>query len=357
MTPRLNNLALGLALCIAPTFAFAWNAQGHQEVGAAAQQLIKGSHAEKWVNYLLGEQNLQLVSVWADCVRGVKSLDGKTLDYQPNPQYIECAPFNNSENVKRMVSYVERNWKQCGTATGPNDYCHTHYHYTDVSNLRDRYQDNYAGTAHEDVVHAISAAITFLRGQTPPTPFSFADKREALTLLDHYIGDITQPLHAAAIYLDADGKVIDPDAQASKPGNDTVGGNSIWDGQKNLHAEWDTPPASPAFDDQVKLLAGMAKQVPASAGDINSWSAAWATDSIEVSKQVFAGLQYAMRPSTDSVHPERVPEKWDVSGDDDAYKARADKIKLQQLAKAAAHLAQTLKTIWPDDGPLPPGAK
>jgi hypothetical protein len=358
MSTRIHNLTLAAAICLTPTLALAWNPQGHQEVGAVAQQMIAGSHAEKWVKYLLGEQSLQLVSVWADCVRGVKSTDGRTLAYQPNPQYTECVPFDDPEGVKRMESFVERNWKQCGTTNGPNDFCHTHYHYTDVSNLRDHYQDNYTGTAREDVVHAINATILYLRGQTPPAPFSFADKREALILLDHYVGDISQPLHAAAIYLNADGKVIDPEAQGSKPGNETAGGNFIWDGQKNLHAEWDTPPANPAaFDDQVKLLLSMAKQVPPTSGDVNNWSTAWATDSIHVSKEVFAGLHFAMRPSTDSAHPENVAEKWDVSGDDDAYKSRADAIKMQQLAKASAHLAQVLKSIWPDDQPLPPEVK
>lgn len=356
--PRIHNLALAVALATVPAFAWAWNPQGHQEVGAVAEQLIAGTHAEKWVNYLLGEQNLQLVSVWADCARGAKSPDGKTIVYQANPQYSECVPFNTPEGEKRFESFVERNWKQCGTAPGPNDYCHTHYHYTDVSNLRDHYQEGYAGTTHEDVVHAINAAIAYLRGQPTPAPFSFADKREALMLLDHYVGDITQPLHAAALYLDANGNVIDPEGDGGKQGHDTAGGNFIWDGKKNLHAEWDAPPASPAaFDDQVALLLSMAKHMPATTGDITSWSTAWATDSVQQSHQAFAGLHFTMRPAPEGVKPETVQEKWDVSGDDAAYQSRADAIKMQQLAKAGAHLAQVLEAIWPDDQPLPPGVK
>jgi len=358
MSKRIRNLTLTAAICLTPTLALAWNPQGHQEVAAVAQQMIAGSHAEKWVKYLLGDQNLQLMSVWADCVRGVKSIDGKTLAYQANPLYTECVPFNDPENVKRMVSFVERNWKQCGTTTGPNDYCHTHYHYTDVSNLRDHYQDSYAGTAREDVVHAINAAIAYLRDQPVPAPFSFADKREALVLLEHYVGDISQPLHAAALYLDANGNVIDPDAQGSKPGNETAGGNYIWDGQKNLHAEWDAPPTHPVrFADQVGELRVLAEKIPPTLGDINTWSAAWATDAIHASKAAFDGLHFTMRPAADSEHPEKVAEKWDVIGDDDTYKGRADAVKTLQLAKAGAHLAQVLKAIWPDNQPLPPEVK
>ena len=34
--------------------------------------------------------------------------------------------------------------------------------------------------------------------------------REALRLLAHYVGDIHQPLHVAAVYLDREGRVVDP---------------------------------------------------------------------------------------------------------------------------------------------------
>ncbi|HSY29618.1 MAG TPA: S1/P1 nuclease [Burkholderiaceae bacterium] len=351
--PHIRHLTLSLILATLPGIALAWNAQGHEEVGAIADQMIVGTHAEQWVKYLLGDSNLQTVSVWADCAKGVKSIDGKTLAYQDNPQYVECAPFSGTQGAQRFESFVARNWKQCGTAHGA-EFCHNQYHYTDVSNLRDHYQADYVGTNTHDIVHAINAAIAVLRGQTPAAPFDIADKREALMLLAHYVGDIAQPLHVSALYLDANGKVIDPDASGYKIGYDTAGGNNIVDGKKLLHGEWDAPPASPAaFTDQVAELLQLAKHVPSTSGSLNSWSTAWATDSIRVSRQVFAGLHFSMKPA-EGGNNENLPEKWDVSGIDADYQSRADAIKMRQLAKAGARLAQVLETIWPNDQALPP---
>ncbi len=351
--PCIHRLTLSLIFAALPGIAMAWNAQGHEEVGAVADQLIVGSHAEQWVKYLLDNSNLQTVSVWADCAKGVKSSDGKTLAYQDNPQYVECAPFSGPQGTQRFERFVARNWKQCGTAHG-TEFCHNQYHYTDVSNLRDHYQADYIGANNHDVVHAINAAIAVLRGQTPPAPFDIADKQEALMLLAHYVGDIAQPLHVSALYLDATGKVIDPEVSGYKIGYDTAGGNNIVDGKKLFHAEWDAPPASPAaFSDQVAELLRLAKQVPPTPGNLTSWPTSWATDSIQASHHVFASLHFTMKP-IEGGNSENLPEKWDASGIDADYQSRADAIKMHQLAKAGARLAQVLETIWPNDQALPP---
>jgi hypothetical protein len=347
---RFRQSTLAAVVAALPSIALAWNAHGHQEVGAVADRLIVGTHAQRWVTFLLAGRNLQTVSVWADCARGVKSADDLTFIYRDNPQYVECVPFNKPEDAKRLESFVARNWKQCGTAHG-TEYCHQQYHYADISNLRDHYQDAYVGARDHDVVHAIIAAIAVLREQPPAAPFDLADKQEALMLLTHYVGDLHQPLHVAALYLDANGKVIDPDITGVTNGHDTAGGNNIVDGNKTFHSEWDTPPASPiAFNDQVSQLLTMAKQVQPTVGNVTSWPTIWASDSIQVSRPVFAGLHFSMKQAAD-VHT----EKWEVTGIDDAYQSRADAIKLQQLAKAGARLAQLLEAIWPDDQALPPG--
>ena len=351
LRPLIATLAVA-GLTAVPTAALAWNALGHQEVGAVADQLIAGSHAEAWVRYLLDNQTLQTVSVWADCAKGVKSTDDVNFVYQNNPQYVECAPFSNPEDKKRFESYVQRNWKQCGTVHG-TEYCHNQYHYTDVSNLRNHYLASYAGTNTHDVVHSINAAIAVLRDRNPEAPFSIADKREALMLLAHYVGDIHQPLHVTALYLDARGDVVDPDKTGYKLGQDTAGGNNIVDGKKLLHGEWDAPPpdqmrnGTPAAN-----LLQMANHVPLTRGAPEGWSEKWATDSIRLAPQVFGGLHFTMRPnSVDDVA--QAPEKWDVVGIDEKYQARADAIKLKQIAKAGAHLAQLLHAIWPEDQALP----
>jgi hypothetical protein len=46
------------------------------------------------------------------------------------------------------------------------------------------------------------ATTQVLKGGAAPAPFSLKDQREALLLLTHYVGDLHQPLHVGAIYLD-----------------------------------------------------------------------------------------------------------------------------------------------------------
>ena len=353
--PRLYSLAFVLATTL-PLPALAWNAQGHQDVGAVADRLVAGTRAEQWVHALLSERSLQTVSVWADCAKATKSVNDIHFDYQDNPKFAECAPFNDAEDKARFESFVMRNWKQCGTVHG-TEYCHSQYHYTDVSSLRDRYDPGYAGTRTHDVVHAINAAIAVLRDQTPAAPFSFADKREALMLLTHYVGDIHQPLHVTALYLDAKGEVVDPDRTGYKLGQDSAGGNNIVDDKKLFHGEWDAPPAGLVVNGAPTAnLLKMAQAVAPTKGDIGTWSTTWASDSVKLAPQVFGGLHFTMRAPLGS-DVEHSPEKWDVAGIDAAYQARADQIKLEQIARAGAHLAQLLEAIWPQNGPAPDGAK
>src|SRR5205814_265690 len=49
---------------------------------------------------------------------------------------------------------------------------------------------------------AINAAVTVLKGNPSPDPFKIKDKTEVLFLLSHFVGDVHQPLHVGAIYLD-----------------------------------------------------------------------------------------------------------------------------------------------------------
>ncbi|MFI4941606.1 MAG: S1/P1 nuclease, partial [Burkholderiales bacterium] len=350
---RLAGLAIPLIFAAFPALALAWGAQGHEQVGAIADKLIAGSPAEKWVAHLLGGMNLQTASVWADCAKAVKSNDDINFTYQANPRRTECAPFSGPEAARQFESFVARNWKQCGSAHG-SEYCGNQYHYADISVLHDHYAPGYVGANNHDIVHAIDAAIAVLRGRAPDAPFSIADRQEALLLLAHYVGDIHQPLHVAALYLDADGRIIDPEPLGYQPGHDTAGGNNIIDGKKSLHAEWDAiPPALEIGGEQDAALLQLAKSIPPTPGDLSAWSTAWATDSIRASRPVFADLQFSMRTGMETIDKNNNknadrPERWDVTGVDAAYQSRADRIKFQQLAKAGARLAQVLKAVWPD---------
>jgi hypothetical protein len=97
--------------------------------------------------------------------------------------------------------------------------------------------------------------------------------REALLLLTHYVGDIHQPLHVGAIYLDKSGKPVNPDSGQFDPATETRGGNEITlsSGHANLHATWDQIPASHKVGKVNAAWLKEAAAVPKAAGPITKW--------------------------------------------------------------------------------------
>ncbi len=98
---------------------------------------------------------------------------------------------------------------------------------------------------------------------------------------------------SAWVYLDANGARVDPDA-ARKVDPATR------DRGRQLHPGSEPQPASrvgtisrPDIDGAatIELLAA-ARSVPPSAGQIADWPAAWASDTIVVSHDAFAGLNF-----------------------------------------------------------------
>lgn len=166
-------------------------------------------------------------------------------------------------------------------------------------------------------------------------------------LLAHLIGDLHQPLHVGAVYLDANGKLVDPDsAHKVDPDTDAIGGNAIQDGVAvpfqaiNLHHEWDDIPTD-LGDAATAELMGAAKSVAPSQGAPESWPAAWATDTLLVAQDAFKGLSF--KPT-----PPPAQTKWTVTFDNHAdYLQAVDAIKRKQLAKGGARLAELLNAIWP----------
>ncbi|WP_083748536.1 S1/P1 nuclease [Pelomonas sp. KK5] len=326
-----------------PTAAFAYGADGHRSIGAIADTLLKDTPTGAKVNQLLGGLTLSQVAVWADCAKNTKPDGSGKLVYSGTAG---CKDFDGPEWKPRFENFVTSNWVQCGPPHG-GEYCHHQYHYADVSTLRSRYSESYVGTNTHDIVHSINAAIAMLQDRAVPPPFRFADKREALMLLAHYIGDIHQPLHVEALYLDATGTLVDPDATGYRADNDTEGGNSVFDKSQRFHGEWDDVPAAlKATGAHFASMVGKAKALPIAAGDVYSWSAAWASEVIQAGKPAFASLTFAPKlPATD-------PPQWLLSGEDDAYRAQAALIKEDLIAKAGARLAQVLTLALADNPPV-----
>ncbi len=340
MSHQIRLLAVALVAALFTTASFAWGADGHHTVGALADRLIAGTHAEARVRSLLGGMTLEQVSTWPDCVKGVNP--GQDFAYTSAGKYPECAIFETPAGEAEMVDYVRRNDSNCPRADHEPS-CHSQYHYTDEAIQRQRYRLGDVGTSDHDIVAAISAAIHVLQDEPAPAPFDIRNKREALLLLTHFAGDIVQPLHVGAIYLDPDGHVLDPASRAFDPATSTQGGNLALTirvatnrPSELLHTTWDDIPAALHADHIDNDWLAQARAVPRTPGDIRGWSADWATESLSQARLAFAELQFEPRKGKDWTVP--------LTG---RYDDSMAPIKKRQLILGGAHLAQALMAIWP----------
>jgi hypothetical protein len=322
--------------------AGAWSSNGHQTVGAIADTLLQGSRADTEVKVILGKVDgqqltLEQVSVWPDCVRGIKP--SQHFAYNPgNYREASCKIFEDDSDIQEMAGYARRNNTNC-EYSGRNSECHKSFHFSDVDIKHNNYKDGYIGTNDHDIVHAISAALAVLKGDPSPAPFNIKSKKEALMLLTHLVGDLHQPLHVGAIYLNANGKRIDPDKDNFDPETDTHGGNNITGIGGNLHHQWDATNFS--LDDQSTIadLASQAGQVGATEGVYETWPTVWATDTIVEAQTAFEGL----------VFDAKTGNGWPMTFENrPMYLGKMKSLQQQQVIKAGARLAELLRALWPD---------
>lgn len=339
-----------VVLAAMPAPALAWGEPGHQIIGSIADQIISADDPEAAANLhaALGSVSLSVATTWADCVRDVHETGGQ-FSYEASAKYTPkvCSHFQTPDEEARMVDYASRNWTNCVYVGGGE--CHGAYHFADVAIQEDHYDRAFVGTSDHDVVSAINAAIQVMEGNPSPAPFSIKSKREALFLLAHFVGDIHQPLHVGAIYLDASGQVMDPDAAhlstdycvAGPRTYCTVGGNHIMTGaMTNLHAEWDDI-ASSYGETAALALVKAARQTPASSGDVSGWAAAWASDTIVQAQKAFQGITYSQSTAgSDGAN------RWNaVFANRTSYTKARGALQKAQLEKAGARLAQLLEVL------------
>jgi len=333
---RVGVLLVSFACISISQQARAFAAVGHSAVGDVAAALIKGSRAETEVKRVLGPVSLHDIAVWSDCVKGIDAYND--FKYTVTGRYPECAPFENAAEELLMRDYVQRNNDACAPKPG-EESCHKQYHYTNPAVQAGRYVAGAVGTGKNDIVMSLRAAIARLQGGSVPAPYSLTNEREALALLVHVVGDLHQPLHVGSIYLDAEGKVIVPQAESYDPLSHTVGGNAITMVGGNLHGYWDGAP-NRLSEAELQALPEAARAVAPSAGAVNTWPQAWADDTIQQANQVFEGLSYGARQQS-----LRGP-RWLTTLPPD-YDARSLALTKAQLAKGGARLAQLLKALWP----------
>ena len=246
-------ICVALICLLYPTAASAWGYKGHRVVGSIADQMLH-DNAKAQVSQILSYEDspdqgvaitLRIAGPWADCVKSVVQLVDPqghvTYSYEPsNPEFrIPCTSFEKDHQhpieQARMEDYVGRNFSQCSYAPrGKEEGCHNTYHFDDVAFQRDRFDRSYLETNEHDLVAAITAAIAMLKDNKAPAPFSIKDKKEALFMLAHFVGD-PDSTHQ-----------IDPESVTAGGNRISVRDQCLMNAQNqciNFHAEWDENPA------------------------------------------------------------------------------------------------------------------
>ena len=276
--------------------------------------------------------------------------DDGSFEYVVNPDHLDyevpCTPFKSADERERMQDYVKRNWFTCDyRPDGPDkpaSGCHNTYHFDDVAIQRNGFDRSFQGTNEHDLVAVIGAAIAVLKDKPAPPPFSIKDKKEALLLLTHFVGDLHQPLHVASAYLDANGKLVDPDvAHHVDLDTETIGGNAIGDQNLNLHHEWDDIPTDIGEACNPGVTVG-------GEGGCRQARERWRIGRPNGHRtRSWSRMMPSRGLSFQRTDP---PPKvgWSVAFDDHTvYLWSMDIIKRRQLAKGGARLAEILNAIWP----------
>ncbi|MES2161924.1 MAG: S1/P1 nuclease [Pseudomonadota bacterium] len=344
-----------LVLTVALSGAFisfnaqAWGNDGHRAVGAIADQLIQGSNAEQRVKaLLLPGESLEKVAIWADCVKGTY-----------------CGPQNDE-----MLAYVAANPR------------HAEYHYTDVPFQNQHYHDHDAGTADIDIVQTLKQCIATLQGKGDKisNPHGFT-QRQALLILTHLAGDVVQPLHVGAAFVDRNGAFVVPQTQAQVDAVnmfDARGGNDLLLDDVKLsaisarlipaapaappsapqttrpfHSYWDTTVVSYVFrrvgarspQEFAQLAIAGKPAVISYDGDPIAWPYAWADQSLAVSKLAHKGVSAGAVGQQTGKNGE-VFNVWALTVPDD-YPVPSSAAARTQLIQGGYNLAAVLKSIWP----------
>lgn len=339
---RLVSFLLGAIVFTAPvSSSFAWGGDGHQTVGRIASLRIKPRTAQQISLILKPGDTLANISTWADTV---KERVGKT---DPDP------------DTNAFLQDIEHNSKN------------REWHYVNLPLNCRSYQTCDGFRIENDVVHMMVIAIKTLQDQ-PSAEYPLS-KRNALRLLVHLAGDIHQPLHVGAGYIDhpgdnRPGKIVRDPAEVKRKRlpHDKGGNDLVIDGDRqNLHGLWDfgLVTSLKTFTNQQTsdtLGAFLKESVRPmntwnSRGPVSTWPAQWATDSLQQSRK-HTYLSVAMtgrriipvlsggKPVLNNGHPV-MQTVYDVRRAEN-YETANREIVRQQLAKAGFRLAKLLDAIY-----------
>lgn len=336
---------------LASVNALALGDDGHKTVGAIADRLLIGTNAETRVKaLLLPGESLQSVSIWADCVKG---------------SY--CGP-----QTPEMIAY------------GIQNPAHATYHYTNLPVQNTAYAFDAVGTTEHDIVHTLKQCIAVLQGNdTDASNPQHFTPRQALLLIAHLVGDIHQPLHVGAAYIDKDMQFVTPTNKQQVDGInifDLQGGNNLLVEDKNtwtardldafkrdeeqakeqpkrqgkpLHTYWDVTVVENLMRNlKVKSVTEITDKIiqdkPAvnlNAGNASAWPELWANDSLALAKFAYADVVATDKIKITSRKGIEYPA-WYLRLPSN-YIEKSTEITRTQIANAGYHLAALLSKIWP----------
>jgi hypothetical protein len=211
-----SRTAIALSvLLLSSVSALGWGLDGHRATGAIADLILQNDPAGDAARDLLGA-SLSEAATWMGCVKGA---------------------------CHRPLSEDERGFVQ----SNPQQIT---FHYTAVPIQQPRYKLGTAGTRSDDVVQVAKQAINVLRGRAPNDGPAVLDRKSALWVLVHLVGELHQPLHVGAIYYGGTcQRIVDPNVVGAGQPNfgigstitSTHGGNDLHltDGKCFHVAYWD----------------------------------------------------------------------------------------------------------------------
>ena len=311
-------LLISAGIVLAST-AFGYGPEGHQTVGAIADELIANSpNTVAHVRALIGNETLEHASTWADDCK-----------YAFNP------------HDQDMVAFVSANPHVQG-GNGPHD--HHAYHFTDIPIQETGYRASSVGAKPIDIVHMLRNCIAIIEGHSNaannPTGIT---QKTALRLLVHYMGDIHQPLHVGTSYFGSNSQLINPNTTTGA--HPAEGGNLIEFRGTNLHAYWDTIAVQNAMAAaHVQTPRAFARIIirnpPAgweTSSFVSAWAVQWANEVMPIATEAYNKLTFHANPHgwTAQTRNRTTYDQW------------AGAQVRNEIARAGYRLAAVLKKIWP----------
>ena len=308
--------------------AFGWGDTGHKTVGQIAQLRLanRPNTLAKIKQILRPGESLASIATWADTVKTENK-------FKPTAKHSDADTQNFFRNLKNQHN---RSWHFVDLPLGCASYAACPNKFKSKT----------------DVAQMINLSIRKLRGENVPQ----LTKRNALRLLVHLVGDIHQPVHVGVGFVNVNGandKIVierDPAAILANDYPSDNGANKLLiedERSNNLHSFWDSDLVEEGRgEDSVLQFSQSLLSLPTtgwdSQGNILSWSAQWATDTLKVSgDDAYDTIRITQEVIIDD------DTKYSVTKGNN-YKSNNVPVVKEQLAKGGYRLAKLLEAIFPN---------